>query len=114
MNETRSLSQVSVGVVLGILLQPLSVLMVIAFIEVTARSSEERGWGIMGACLLYILYFGMAQVLTILPASLLLLTAGKRDIVRGLLYVGTFLAVTNVVLLVALYSVRHRPFLTQL
>jgi hypothetical protein len=105
MNESPSRSQVSFGIILGVLLQPLSLLMVLAFIHATAHDSEARGWGSMGAVLLYGFYFGMAQVLTILPASLLLLLAGKHGTVRGLLNVGTVLALVNVVILVVKYAV---------
>jgi len=112
MNESPSRSQLSFGIILGVLLQPLSLLMVLAFINATARDSESRGWGSMGAVLLYGFYFGMAQVLTILPASLLLLLAGKIGAVRGLLNVGTILALLNVVVLVAMYAVLRHSVLT--
>jgi len=87
--------QVSIGVVLGLALQPLSYHMVISYIDATTKG-EAHGWGVVGATVGYMFYFGMAQVLTILPASLLILTTGMYGIVRGLLYTGMFLALWNI------------------
>jgi hypothetical protein len=50
----------------------------------------------------------MWQVLTILPAALLFFSAGKHGVVRGLLRVGTFLAVGNIAVLLWLYAIMHR------
>jgi len=96
--------QIGIGVLLGLVLQPLSLLMVEGLIVATTREgTEARGWGLMGAVLGYFAYFGMAQVLTILPAALLLLPTGKHGVVRGLLALGTFLALANIGLLVFSY-----------
>jgi hypothetical protein len=97
-------SQVGIGVVLGFALQPLSVFLVVSYIKATT-SGEAQGWGVMAATLGYMFYFGMAQVLTILPASLLILPTRQYGIVRGLLYAGTFLALWNVARLFFFYFV---------
>ena len=103
MKATSSPLQIAMGALLGIVLQPLSLLIVQGFIVATTRAgTEARGWGLMGATLGYLFYFGMAQVLTILPAALLLLPTGKHGVVRGLLAIGTLLALANIVLLVFL------------
>jgi hypothetical protein len=108
MKSTTSPQQVAWGTTLGILLQPVSLIIVLAFVTATTKpGTESRGWGMMGAFLGYFLYFGMAQVLTILPAALLLLPTGRHGVVRGLLRVGTFLALGNMVLFVFLYAVFH-------
>ena len=105
MKATSSPLQIGVGVVLGILLQPVSLMIVAGYSVATTRpGSEARGWGLMGASLLYFTYFGMAQVLTILPAALLLLPTGKHGVVRGLLVVGTILALANIAVLISLYA----------
>jgi len=112
MKSTSSPLQIGMGVLLGIVLQPLSLLIVEGLIVATTRAgTEQRGWGLMGATLGYFAYFGMAQVLTILPAALLLLPTGKRGVVRGILAVGTFLALANIVLLVFLYLANHAGIL---
>jgi len=106
MKTTSSPLQVVLGAALGILLQPVSLMLVGAYVQATTRAgTEARGWGMMGAALLYMFYFGMAQVLTILPAALLLLPTGRHGVVRGLLYVGTFLAVGNIGVLAFMYAV---------
>jgi len=87
------------GVVLGLLLQPLSLFGFIAVMNV-AMHGESRGWGLMAGFFGYPLYFGMAQVLTILPAALIMLLLGQIGTVRGLLYVGTVLALVNIAVLV--------------
>jgi hypothetical protein len=102
MAGTTSRSQVVFGVAFGILLQPVSVMMVIAYINATAHG-EGRGWGLMAAYLLYWSYFGMAQALTILPAALVMLSFGRHGVVRGLLYVGTTLALLNAAVLAVEY-----------
>lgn len=105
MKVTSSPSQVGAGIVLGLLLQPISLMMVGLYVQsTTAAGTEARGWGMMGVALLYWFYFGMAQVLTILPAALLLLPTGRHGTVRGLLYVGTFLALTNIAILIAAFA----------
>ena len=111
MKATSSPAQVGVGVALGILLQPISVMIVGAYVQsTTAAGTEARGWSMMGVALLYWFYFGMAQVLTILPAALLLLPNGKHGVVRGLLHVGTFLALANIAILMAVFAGAGPPF----
>lgn len=96
MKSTSTPFQIGLGVILGIVLQPLSLLMVGKYVIATTG----RGTGnVVGAGLVYFACFGMAQVLTILPAALLLLPTGKHGIVRGLLLLGTALALLNVVAL---------------
>jgi len=102
MRSTSSPLQITIGVVLGILLQPVSLWLVGAYITAT-RTGEARGWALMGAAFLYVVYFGMAQILTILPAALLFLPSGKHGVVRGLLGVGTFLAIANIAVLIFIY-----------
>jgi hypothetical protein len=103
MKSTSSPLQIAAGVVLGIALQPLSLQIVAGYIMATTRpGTEARGWGLMGAGLLYFAYFGMVQVVTILPAALILLPTGKHGVVRGLLLVGTSLALLNVGVLIFL------------
>jgi len=105
MKSTSSPLQIAGGVVLGIALQPLSLLIVAGYIVATTRpGTEARGWSLMGAALLYFAYFGMAQVLTILPAALILLPTGKHGVARGLLLVGTALALLNVCVLIFLHA----------
>jgi hypothetical protein len=105
MKSTTSPFQIALGVVLGIALQPLSLLIVAQYIIHTTRpGTEERGWSLMGVGLLYFAYFGMAQVLTILPAALILLPTGKHGIVRGLLLLGTASALLNVGVLIFLHA----------
>jgi hypothetical protein len=111
MKSTSSPLQIGLGVALGIVLQPLSMAMAGALIIATTRpGTEERGWGSRGASLLYFTYFGMAQVLTILPAALLLLPIGKHGVVPGLLFVWTFLALANIAVLVFLYATKRTIF----
>jgi hypothetical protein len=111
MKVTSSPVQLGVGVAFGLLLQPISLMMVGAYVQsTTAAGTEARGWGMMGVVLLYWFYFGMAQVLTILPAALLLLPTGKHGIVRGLLCVGTFLALANMAILIIAYAGSRPPF----
>ncbi|MFZ0883053.1 MAG: hypothetical protein WAN14_06610 [Candidatus Acidiferrales bacterium] len=50
----------------------------------------------------------MAQILTILPAALLMLSAGKQGLARGLLYAGTLLALLNIATLISGYTALHR------
>jgi hypothetical protein len=103
MKSTSSPVQIAAGVVLGIVLQRLSLQIVAGYIMATTRpGTEARGWGLMGAGLLYFAYFGMVQVVTILPAALILLPTGKHGVVRGLLLVGTSLALLNVGVLIFL------------
>lgn len=109
MKSTSSPQQVASGVVLGLVLQPVSLFLVLGLITVTSRSGEDRGWAQMGAVLLYFTYFGMAQVLTILPAALLLARAGKHGIVRGLLGLGTFLSLANIAVLILIYKAGSLP-----
>jgi hypothetical protein len=111
MKVTSSPAQVSVGVAFGLALQPISLGMVGVYVQsTTVAGTEARGWDMMGLALLYWLYFGMAQVLTILPAALILLPTGKHGIVRGLLYVGTFLALANIAILIAVFAGAGPPF----
>jgi NO-binding membrane sensor protein with MHYT domain len=102
MKTLRQQSQVGLGVVLALALQPLSVFLVVSYIKNT-RTGEAQGWGVMAATLGYMFYFGMAQVLTILPASLLILPTRQYGVVRGLLYAGTFLALLNAAMLFWFY-----------
>ena len=105
MKPTSSPFQIAVGVVLGIALHPLSVLIVTQYIIHTTRpGTEERGWSLMGVALLYFAYFGMAQVLTILPAALILWPTGKHGIVRGLLLLGAALALLNIGVLIYMHA----------
>jgi hypothetical protein len=101
MKSTSSPHQMAVGVVLGIALQPLSFL--IAAGCMFAKTGDLR-WGLMGAILLFTYYFGAGQVLTILPAALILLPSGKHGVVRGLLLVGTALALLNLGVLIFLHA----------
>jgi hypothetical protein len=97
--------QVALGCVLALLLQPLSAWIVWAYL------SGKVKWEFLMAPFVFLgLYlslipvvhvfvvpsFGVAQALTILPAAVILYLAGKRDMVRGLLQVGTGLALLNV------------------
>lgn len=113
MKATSSGSQIGWGIALGILLQPLSVLLTVGIVIAMTKAGENRGWGVMGAVLGYSGSFGMAQILTILPAALLLLATGKHGVVRGLLAVGTLLAIANVALLVFAYMTNWRQFLNR-
>jgi len=110
MKSTSSPPQVGWGVVLGLLLQPISLGLVLAYVTATTRPGEDRGWGLMGALFFYFFYFGMAQVLTILPAALLLLPTGKHRVVCGLLGVGTFLALANIAVVVFMYMAGDTSF----
>lgn len=111
MKATSSPQQVAWGVALGILLQSVPVLILVAYYQLHPLTGEARGWAGIAAPGIFaagILSMGMWQVLTILPAALLLLLTGKHGIVRGLLYVGTFLAIGNILVLIWLYTIMHR------
>jgi hypothetical protein len=104
MKKTSSL-QIALGCVLALLLQPLSLWIVWTYL------SPKGGWQFLGAPFVFAgLYlslipvvhffvvpsFGVAQALTILPATVIFYLGGKHDILRGLLLVGTGLALLNV------------------
>jgi hypothetical protein len=70
--------QIVVGLVLGVLLQPVAWLI---------------AWPRLGSFgLLAALWFGTVQSIAILPAAIVFTVFGKRDLSRGLLYLGTGLA----------------------
>lgn len=98
---TSSPQQVSLGIALGILLQAVPPLLLFG-------AGGGLGLAVLPLFAGGILSLGMWQVLTILPAALLFLSAGKHGVVRGLLRVGTFLALGNVAVLLWLYSIMHR------
>jgi hypothetical protein len=109
MKSSSSERQVFWGVILGVLLQAVPPLLL--FAESRPLTGESQGWAGIGAPVFFgagILSIGMWQVLTILPAALLLVPTGKHGVVRGLLYVGTFLAAANIVLLLRIYTIIHR------
>jgi hypothetical protein len=111
MKSTSSPQQIAWGVALGILLQAVPPLLLFMYWQVHPLTGEARGWeGIAapGFFAVGILSMGMWQVLTILPAALLLLPTGKHGVVRGLLYVGTFLATATILVLIRIYVVLHR------
>lgn len=99
MKPTSSPQQVSLGVALGILLQAVPLLLLF---------TGGLGLALLPLFAAGILSVGMWQALTILPAALLFLSAGKHGVVRGLLRVGIFLALGNVAVLVWIYSIMHR------
>lgn len=102
--------QVLLGCALGVLLQPLTVWIVFHYFS---GKEPAGGWG-LGIFAWVALYlgllpvehlfvvpsFGVAQALTILPTALLLSLTRNYEVVRGLLYVGTALALANVGVLV--------------
>jgi hypothetical protein len=92
---TTSPRQVLVGVVLGIFLLPLPLILEFAYFHGTE--------GTMNPPFQAVLYFGMIQAFTILPASLCFYLIGKHGVVRGLLYFGTFAALSNVLLWIFAY-----------
>jgi hypothetical protein len=111
MKPTSSPQQVTLGVALGILLQAVPPLLILWYSELHPPTGEAAGWAGIGVPVFFaagILSVGMWQVLTILPAALLFLSAGKHGVVRGLLRVGTFLALGNIAMLVWIYSIMHR------
>jgi len=111
MKPTSSPQQVAWGVALGILLQAVPPLVLIAYYELHPLTGEAAGWAGIAAPGFFaagILSMGMWQVLTILPAALLFSSTGKHGIVRGLLRVGTFLALGNIAVLLWLYAIMHR------
>ena len=104
MKSTSSPRQVFWGVVLGILLQAVPPMLLFM------HTGESQGGAGLAALVFFfagIFSLGMWQVLTILPAALLLLPTGKHGVVRGLLYCGTFLAAANIVLLFGIYIKLH-------
>ncbi len=101
LEPTSSPQQVFLGIVLGILLQAVPPLLLFG-------RGGELGLAVLPLFAAGILSLGMWQVLTILPAALLFWSTGKHGVVRGLLRVGTFLALGNVALLVRIYCVMHR------
>jgi hypothetical protein len=111
MKATSSDGQVYCGVILGILLQAVPPLLLFTYWQSHPLTGESQAWAGLAAPAFFgagILSMGMWQVLTILPAALLLVPTGKHGIVRGLLYVGTFLAAANILLVLAIYRVIHR------
>ncbi len=111
MKPTSSPEQVSWGVTLGIVLQAVPPLLIFRYSELHPPTGEAAGWAGIGAPVFFaagIFSVGMWQVLTILPAALLFLSAGKYGVVRGLLRVGTFLALGNIAVLLWLYVIMHR------
>jgi len=111
MKSTSSPQQVARGVALGILLQAVLPLIVIRYLQLHPPTGEAAGWAGIGApgfLAAGILSMGMWQVFTILPAALLLLPTGKHGVVRGLLYVGIFLASATIVAFVWIYTIMHR------
>jgi hypothetical protein len=111
MKSTSSQQQVTCGIVLGILLQAIPPLLIYRYYQLHPPTGEAAGWAgiaLPGFVMVGILSMGMWQVLTILPAALLILPTGKHGIVRGLLYVGTFLALGNVAIILRIYIAYHR------
>ena len=92
---TTSPRQVVVGMVLGILLLPVPLILELYYFHGTQ--------GIMNVPFHAALYFGVIQAFTILPASLCFYSVGRHDVVRGLLYFGTFAASCNVLLWIFVY-----------
>jgi hypothetical protein len=106
---TSSPQQVSWGVTPGILLQAVPPLLLSMYWGLhAAPGGAGLGLAVLPLFAAGILSMGMWQALTILPAALLFLSAGKHGVVRGLLRVGTFLALGNVAVLVWIYSIMHR------
>jgi hypothetical protein len=87
--------QVVVGMALGILLLPLPLILEFAYFHGTE--------GTMNVPFHAVLYFGVIQAFAILPASLCFYLLSKHDVVRGLLYFGTFAALCNVLLWIFVY-----------
>jgi len=112
MKSTSSPQQVFGGVVLGFLLQAVPPMLLFMYYQSQPPlTGEARGWAGLAAPVFFaagIFSIGMWQVLTILPAALLLLPTGKHGVVRGLLYCGTFLAAATVVLVLRIYIIMHR------
>jgi hypothetical protein len=109
MKATTSRTQVFVGVVFGLLLQVLALAIVIGYFVHADRGNGS--WAALGSVVLAGFYFGMAQVLTILPAALITLALGRHGTTRGLLYTGIFLALWNIVRLVGMYFVFGQKFI---
>ncbi|MGA2354605.1 MAG: hypothetical protein ABSG02_08915 [Terriglobales bacterium] len=111
MKSTSSPPQVVCGVVLGIMLQAIPPLLLFRYWQLHAIPGKGPGWeGLagMGLALAAVLSVGMWQVITILPAALLILPTGKHGVVRGLLYIGTFLALGNIAIILRIYIAYHR------
>jgi len=106
---TSSPQQLSLGVALGILLQAVPPLLLSMYWGLhPSPGGAGLGLAVLPLFAAGVLSVGMWQVLTILPAALLFLSAGKHGVVRGLLRVGTFLALGNIAVLVWIYSIMHR------
>jgi hypothetical protein len=93
--------QVVFGMALGILLFPVPLILEFAYF----RGTE----GTLNVPFHAALYFGVVQAFTILPASLRFYLVGKHDVVRGLLYFGTFAALCNVLLWIFVYRGFFNP-----
>lgn len=106
--------QIGLGRFLGIFLQPLSFLLVARHLNPIVPL-EKWGLAIYAFLAMYfsllpvprpaflIPSFGVAQVLTILPAALLFWVIRKHDVARGLLQAGTYLALANIALIIYIY-----------
>lgn len=111
MKSTSSPQQITCGVVLGILLQAVPPLLIYGYWQLHPPTGEAAGWAgiaVPGFILAGMLSMGMWQVITILPAALLILPTGKHGVVRGLLYFGTFLALANIAIILRIYIAYHR------
>jgi hypothetical protein len=92
---TKSPRQVLAGVVLGLLLLPLSLILEFEYSHGTKDALDAPFHAA--------LYFGVIQMVAILPAVLCFYFVGKHDVVRGLLYFGIFAALCNVLLWIFVY-----------
>jgi hypothetical protein len=113
MKTTSSPVQVGLGYIIGLLLQPVSLWIVMD--QFSGRPLKQWGFAIFPFFAAYasilqvprsvflVPTFGVAQALTILPAALLTWLVGIREVARGLLQMGTLLALANVGVIVFVY-----------
>lgn len=93
---TTSPLQRFLGLLLGLLLLPLPFIVELMYFHGTEST--------LNAPFHAVLFFGVVQALVILPASLCFYLAGKHGVVRGLLYFGTFAALSNTLLWIFVFK----------
>jgi hypothetical protein len=104
MKPTTSPLQIFLGVLLGIVLLPAALLLAGHFwTDIMHILHQESIWPGLEFIVAAVLFSGIIQAFTILPAALVFLAAGKYGVVSGLLYFGTFLALLNVLAWIARY-----------
>ncbi len=106
--QSNSPTQIFLGIGVGLLLQPVALIVgsMLWNIFHGYHDSSETGWAFLTAP---VYFFGVTQAIVIIPSVFFYHAKQQYDKVRGLLYVGIFLALCNVLLWVFKYSKSFYP-----